>query len=144
VSGLPFDHAKITSTELKASGAALDALSKTPMCAFHVHRHGKPEGVLVSTKLWEILCEAALGHTLLLEVPLDEHHAKTVVARREQNGNTNEGVEWTVLVDELPYALRHTSGDLTPDMSQLIWRHHADVAQAIVSRHINDCDDTMK
>jgi len=112
-------------------GAGLDVLERDPLTPVALTSHGTPVARVVSDELWGLLMDALDGKATVFTVPIPgSEFGKTVVARVVHDS-------FPVSVDGMAYTFvppKDNSDE--PDHAQLIWRHHPDVARALVSRVI--------
>ena len=137
-----FERRSMTTTELRQFNEVFDQLNAHPYTAVRVERYGETGAYLISPKLMDLLEQAAQGAARVFRLPVDlptqggELAHKLVVAT-ELPLTDAPFQRWDVLVDSMHYALQAygETDDATrarPDARQLIWRHHPDVARAVI------------
>lgn len=139
-----FRQKRISATELRNTSMCLDALEKDPHLIQVVERRGRVVAHLVSAKFFEIQESMADGNTLRfeLESPQGIWSKKVLVERLSVSDEALQN--WRVEIDTIEYRLERSwaNDSLEPDHTQLIWRHHPDVAQAVLMRF--NSNDTLK
>lgn len=135
----PFFVTSMSMSELRQPTKLIDHLKADPYLPVSLERYNATEGVVLSPELWQVLMGLVTGATRVFHVPssqkdapLDGPPPKLVVATRKQ---TTLDV-FDVFVDWMPYTLELSNDDVTqpePDYTQLLWKHHADVATQLVA-----------
>lgn len=138
-----FEQRPMTTTELRQFNEVFDQLNAQPYTAIRVERYGDVGAYLISPKLMTMCELAAQGSVRVFQLPVDlgpnqgETSYKHVIAT-ELPMSDAPYQRWDVLVDSMHYTLS-VFGEvaeekrLRPDAHQVIWRHHADVARAVLA-----------
>ena len=119
----------LSAMQLRKMNDVFDLLRHDPYTVRPIERYGERAGMLLSPRLWEVVEGIIKGHTRVFHLPIDHVPpqgekvlTKMVVVRPGVSPQEHD-----VLVDWIPYTLRGTE----PDYTQLLWRHHPDVARAL-------------
>lgn len=118
--------------EAKRTSALANHLRDRPLSPAVLEYRGAPVGYMLSPELWELVLSVVSREAAVFTVPDVEfpEDGKLVVAKLVGER------EFALSIDGVPYSLKLPSeGDATAaDREQVVWRHHPDVAGAVVTR----------
>ena len=138
-----FETSTMSMNELRQPRELTRRLQSRPFEAVELTRYEDGVGVVVSPELWSFLLEAVSGRARAFRVPMASAHTdadtptpyKHIIAREHEVAGPTQ--RWEVLVDGMPYELVGGGpyrAEPRPDYTQLLWKHHPEVAREILER----------
>lgn len=139
-----FEMSTMSMNELRQPRDLTQRLQSQPFEGVELTRYDDRVGVVVSPQLWSFLLEAVEGRARAFQVPMQSSETgmdtagpcKRVIAH-EHAVSAAPLQRWEVLVDGMRYELMSMvprSDEPKPDYTQLLWKHHPDVARQVLER----------